>query len=130
MNGKTGRHKGVLLTELVISLTILGMLVAGLGLSLHGFARFNHYQLVRQHCIAAAQAQLESLAVTGERISEEDIARLWPEVSVSTKKSPGTGQWSGLELVEVAAVGKSFRKEVKIEFSRYFPGGAPLVEGK
>ncbi len=130
MSGRNKRYRGFLLTELVVSMTILGILVAGLALSLHGFAKFNRYQLVRQQCIAAAQAQLESMAATGSPIPDEDIGRLWSNLTVDIKKSSGTGQWSAMQLVEVTAVGKSFRKEVKIQLSRYFPGDAPPVEGK
>jgi len=130
MSGKNKRYEGFLLTELTVSMTILGILVAGLALSLHGFAKFNRYQLVRQQCITAAQAQLESMAATGEPVPDEDFDRLWPNLSVSIEESPGIGQWSSMELVEVTAVGKSFRKEVTIQLSRYFPGDAPPAEGK
>ena len=130
MSGKNKRHEGFLLTEMVVSMTVLAMLLAGLALSLHGIAKFNHYQLVRQKCIAAAQAQLESIAAAGGPISDEDIAGLWSNISVSTEKSPGTGQWSSMELVQVTAVGRSFRKEVKIQLSRYLPAEQPTDEGK
>ncbi len=130
MSGKNKRHSGFLLTEMTVSLTLLGMLLAGLALSLHGIAKFNHYQLVRQKCIAAAQAQLESIAVTGGPIPEQDFAGLWSNISVSTEKSPGNGQWSSMELVEVTAIGRSFRKEVKLQLSRYLPARQPTDEGK
>ncbi len=130
MSGKNQRHEGFLLTEMVVSMTILGMVLAGLALSLYGFAKFNHYQLVRQKCIAAAQAQLESIAVTGGPIPEQDFAGLWSNISVSTEKSPGNGQWSSMELVEATAVGRSFRKEIKIQLSRYLPVRQPTDEGR
>ena len=130
MSAENKRYEGFLLTELVVSMTVMGILLAGLALSLHGFAKFNRYQLVRQQCIAAAQAQLESLTATDRPIPNEDFARLWSNLTVSIERSPGIGQWSAMQLVEVTAVGKSFRKEVKIQLSRYFPGDAPLAEGK
>jgi type II secretory pathway pseudopilin PulG len=130
MLGKNNRYRGFLLTEIVVSMTILGILVAGLAMSLHGFAKFNRYQLVRQQCIAAAQAEIESIAATGGPIPDEDLARLWSNIAVSVEKSAGTGQWLQMELVEVTAVGKSFRKEVKIQLSRYFPADKPAAEGK
>lgn len=130
MSGKNKRHSGFLLTEMTVSMTLLAMLLAGLALSLHGVAKFNHYQLVRQKCIAAAQAQLESIAATGGLISDENLAGLWSNISVSTDRSPGDGQWSSMELVEVTALGKSFRKEVKIRLSRYLPTRQPTDDGK
>lgn len=130
MSGRNKTRKGFFLTEMTVSLIIMAMLLAGLALSLHGSAKFNRYQLVRQKCIAAAQAELESLAATGGPIPDEDFVRLWPNISVSTTKSSGTGQWSSMQLVEVTAVSRSFRKEVKIQLSRYFPGDSLPAEGK
>jgi len=121
---------GFLMAEIMVALTIIAILLAGLALSLNGMAKFNHYQLVRQQCIAAAQAQLDSLTATGKSISDEDFQRLWPELRVSIEETEGSGQWQGMELVEVTASGKSFRKQVQIRLSRYIPGDAPLTEGK
>lgn len=111
--------RGFLLTETIVAMSLLGLLLAGLALSLHGMAKFNRYQLIRQRCIAAAQAQLDSIAATGEPLSDDDVNRLWPGISVSIKKSSGAGQWQGLERLEVTAGGKSFRKDVEIRLSRY-----------
>lgn len=119
MSDKSKKISGFLLSEVMVALTILGILLAGFALSLHGFAKFNHYQLVRQRCIAAAQAQIDSIAATGKQIRDEDFKRLWPKLSVSIKTSAGTGQWQGTNLVEVTASGKSFRNEVEVKLSRY-----------
>ena len=127
---KNIRHGGFLLAEMTVSLTILAMLLASVAFSLNGIAKFNSYQLVRQQCVAAAQAELDSLSATGKSIPDEDVSRIWPRISVSIKKSTGLGQWKGTELVEVTASGRSFRKEVKIQLSRYFPADIPLAEGK
>ncbi|MFQ6034584.1 MAG: hypothetical protein ACE5NM_01900 [Sedimentisphaerales bacterium] len=119
MPDRSARHGGFLLSEITIGLTVLGILLVGFALSLHTFAKFNRYQLVRQRCIAAAQAQLDSIAVTGRPIPAEDFKRLWPKLTVSIKNSAGTGQWAGIQLVEVTTKGKSFRNEVKVRLSRY-----------
>ena len=123
-------YGGFLLAEIIVALTILSMLLAGVAFSLNGMAKFNRYQLIRQQCIAAAQAQLDSLTATGKSISDEDFQRLWPELRVSIEETEGSGQWQGMELVEVTASGKSFRKQVQIRLSRYIRREIPLDEGK
>lgn len=119
MSDKKKKHGGFTLIEIMVGLAVLGMVLVGLALSLNGFAKFNRYQWMRQHCIAAAQAELDSIAVTGEAIREEDFVRLWPNLTVSIKESAGAGQWEGMKLVEVKASGKSFSKEVKVQLCRY-----------
>jgi len=126
------------MTEIIIALSVLGLLLAGLGVSLAGFARFNRYQLTRQQCIAAAQAQLESIAATGQPIPGEDLTRLWPALTVSIRQTPGAGQWQGLTLVEVTASDKpalsvvegSRRKNMEIQLSRYVRRDNLSAEGK
>ncbi len=130
MSDKNGKKGGFMLTEMIVAATLLGILLVGLALSLHGFARFNRYQLVRQRCIAAAQAELDSITATGTPIRNEDFKRLWPKLTVSIQSSPGTGQWQGLKLIEVTANGKSFRKEVKVQLSRYVLGGESFAQGE
>jgi type II secretory pathway pseudopilin PulG len=123
-------YGGFLMTEIIVALTVLAMLLAGVAFSLNGMAKFNRYQLIRQQCIAAAQAELDSLTATGQSISDEDFSRLWPELRVSIKETEGTDQWRGMELVEVTASSKSFRKQVQIRLSRYILRNAPLSKGR
>ena len=125
MSRKKIRYGGFLMTEIIVALTVMAMLLAGLAFSMNGMAKFNRYQLVRQQCIAAAQGQIDSLTATGKPIEDEDFHRIWPELSVSIEKSAGEGQWQAAQLVEVTASGKSFRKEVKIELSRYISRDEP-----
>ena len=119
MSGTKKKFRGFSLTEIVVALAVLGMVLVGLALSLNAFAKFNRYQWMRQHCIAAAQAELDSIAVTGEAIRDEDFMRLWSNLNVSIKESAGAGQWEGMRLVEVTASGMSFSKEVKVQLCRY-----------
>ncbi len=119
MSDRNKKYRGFLLTEFVCSLVVLGIILGCLAISLNGFRKFNHYQLVRQRCISAVQAELDSIAVTGREISEEDFKRLWPRLSVSVEKTAGTGQWEGLELVSVKAKANSFNNNVEVELSRY-----------
>ena len=125
MSRKKRRYGGFLLAEITVGLTVLAMLLAGVAFSMNGMAKFNRYRLVRQQCIAAAQAELDSLTATGKPIQDEDFNRIWPQLSVSIEKSAGQGQWQASQLVEVTASGKSFRKEVIIELSRYISRDEP-----
>jgi type II secretory pathway pseudopilin PulG len=117
------RNHGFVMTELIVSLGILAMLLVTFAISLDGFRRLNHYHLTRQHCVSAAQATLDSIAVTGAVIDEGDMKRLWPDVSIQIDESEGTGQWKGLKLVSVTATGTSLNKKTKVRLSRYFSKG-------
>ena len=130
MSLKKRRYGGFLFAEMTVSLTVIAMLLAGIAFSLNGIAKFNHYQLIRQQCIAAAQAELDSLTATGKPINDEDFSLIWPRLKVSIEKSAGQGQWQGIELVKVTTTGKYLRKQVTIELSRYIAEYEPLAEGK
>jgi len=130
MSRKKRRYSGFLFAEMTVSLTVIAMLLAGVAFSLNGIAKFNHYQLIRQQCIAAAQAELDSLTATGKQIKDEDFSRVWPQLNVSIEKSAGQRQWQGAQLVKVTTTGKYLRKQVTIELSRYILRDELLAEGK
>ncbi len=121
------RHsqRGFLMAEMIVAMIVLAALLVSFGLALHGFKQFNHYQWTRQQCVAAAQAQLDSLTVMGSPILEEDLQRLWPRVTLVTSRSPGLDQWQGLDHHEVIGQAPSFHRVVKVTLSRY---GAPLTQ--
>jgi len=116
---KNNRYRGYLFAEMMAALAVMGVLLVGFAVSLNGFRRFNHYQLVRQRCIAAAQAHLDSITERGKPLNDEDFKRLWPKLTVSVQESPGVDQWQGLKLAEVAVHGRSFNKRVQVKLSRY-----------
>jgi len=125
MSHKKRKSGGFLFAEIAVSLAVIAILLACVAFSLNGIARFNHYQLVRQKCIAAAQAQLDCLTATGKPIEDEDFNRIWPQLTVSIEKSAGQEQWLGTQLVKVTTSGKYLRKQVTIELSRYISSDKP-----
>ena len=128
MFGKNKKYSGFFLTEIIVASAILGILLVGLAMSLYGFAKFNRYQLVRQQCIAAAQAELDSITTTGKPIPDEDFKRLWPKLDVNIKSSAGTDHWQAIVLVEVTTNGMSYNKEVKVKLARYVLESKTLAE--
>ena len=130
VSAKSSKYRGYLFAELIAALAVTGVLITCFAISLDGFRRFNHYQLVRQHCIAAAQAQLDSISKMGKPVGDEDFNGLWPKLAVSIQQSPGTEQWKGLQLVEVTVGGQSFNKQVQVKLSRYILEDKFLTEGK
>ncbi len=117
---KNTRHNGFLLIEMMVALAVLVVILSCMALTLKAFRKINKYQLVRQQCISASQAQLDCLEVTGRPISEDDLKRLWPKLSVKIEQSDGTGQWQGLKLIKVRAAAKADNKDVSVELARFF----------
>lgn len=128
MSAKNIKHKGYLLTEILVSIAVLGILTLTFAISLNGFARFNRVQLVRQQCTAAAQAQLDNIATMGKPVSDEDFHRLWPKLNVSIKQTDGIGQWQGLNLIQVETSGMAFNRPVKVQLSRYIAAESLSIE--
>ena len=121
--------RGFVMTEVIVSVVTLGMIVTGLGFMLAGFTRFNGTQWARQQCLAAAQAQLDSLTATGRLLSEAEIERLWPGMIVSTRRTPGAGPWEGLDRVEVTATKKNYPLRATVLLARYVIPSSSEDEG-
>jgi type II secretory pathway pseudopilin PulG len=120
MAAKRIRIRGIMMTELIISMAVLGTLFVLFAISLNGFKRLNNNQLVRQRCVSAGQAELDSIAATGSALDGNDLERLWPGMSIRIDESDGTGQWKDLKLITVTAQATSFNKKVEVRLSRYF----------
>ena len=107
------------MAELIVTFTLLSLIVAGLAVSIHGFGLFNRYQLARQQCIAAAQAQLDSITARAVTVEAAECERLWPGVQISVERHPGTGSWAGLQRVEVTATAQAGPRQAKVQLARY-----------
>jgi type II secretory pathway pseudopilin PulG len=123
------RCRGFLLSELIVTLALLGLIIAGLVVSMNGFALVNDYQWARQRCTAAARAQLDSLAATGRQIEPPELQRLWPGVEVTVDRSPGVGSWEGLDLVRVTASAQPGPRKITVSLVRYGAGSEPGARG-
>ncbi len=113
------RQCGFITTELIVGTALLGVALTGLAVSLRGFSLFNHYEWSRQQCVAAAEAQLDSLAATGQPMDQAQFARLWPELEVSIDRMAGQGPWESLELVRVTAAAQGDTRKARVRLERY-----------
>jgi len=122
--------KGFLTTELIVSMAIIGLIIVGLTVSLSGFGSFNDLQWARQRCLAAAQAQLDSITATGTPLSPDEMVRLWGRaVDVSVASEPGEGQWQNLTLVRVTASAQPGPRRTTVHLARYVRARPALGQG-
>ena len=112
--------------EVITALGLLAVIMVCLSLSAWTFRKLNTVQLRKQQCLSAAQAQLDSIAMTGEPIAQNNLDRLWDGIEIAVAEQEGNGEWKGLKLLKVTAVGIVNGREIKIELSRYLAseGGA------
>ncbi|HOM77135.1 MAG TPA: hypothetical protein PLX18_05925 [Anaerohalosphaeraceae bacterium] len=110
---------GFLTIEMFVTLALLMMLFVLLTDTLLQTGRLNRTQWAEQMCLAAVQAQLDSLTARGKPLDPADCRRLWPAVDMTVQLSPGEGPWAGLTKADVQAEQRIFRKTIRIRQSRY-----------
>jgi type II secretory pathway pseudopilin PulG len=113
------RRRAFLATEMLVALSILGIVMTGLALTLHSVGRFHRLLWCRQQCLAACQAQIDSLISTGHGLDPNALSVLWPRVSTDVEIRSGQGQWQGLDRVKVTASIPDGGHTVRMTLSRY-----------
>jgi hypothetical protein len=121
MVAENSKYRGLMMVELIVSFAVLGMIMIAFAISLDGFRRLNYYHFTKQRCVSAAQATLDSIAITGTPIDKADVVRLWPGINIKIEESDGTGQWKGFKLVTVSAHKNVRNKKISVRLSRYIP---------
>ena len=116
---KKNRHKGFMLTELIVVLIALTAILVSFSVLLSHVRDFGKYNLIRQHCIQAANAQLDNITATSKPLTDEKIKSLWDKVATEIEITDGQGQWGGLKLVKVKSTSFFRKKEITIELARY-----------
>lgn len=124
MISKGRKNDGWMMTELIVAMTLLGMLLVALASALDDFRRLNHYHLTKQRCASASQATLDSIAASGVLLAEGDLERLWPGMNIAIEQQQGSGQWEEMVLLEVTAGCQSLNKNVEVRLCRYFEQSA------
>ena len=122
LSGKARTRCGWIIAENILALSLLGALLAGLGMAQGQGRKFNAIMLTRQRCVAAAQAQLDSIAATSHPLADGKIGELWGGVRVVIEQTDGQGQWAGFRLVKVTASASSGGRDVNVVLTRYLSG--------
>jgi type II secretory pathway pseudopilin PulG len=102
-----------------VTIALLGLIAAGMLVLISATAGNNRRLHATQRCLAAAQAQLDSLAATGAPLADADVARLWPGVRVTADESAGEGDWASLRLLSVTAATEIDSRPVRVTLRRY-----------
>jgi type II secretory pathway pseudopilin PulG len=107
--------------ELVVAMAVLLTIMAALGSVLYSTGNYNRILWARQQCLAAGQAQLDSIAKTGRPLPSADLERLWPGIRCTVEAAPGTGPWQALRQVRIQVNTRVRNKSVEVVCCRYLP---------
>lgn len=116
-------HQGWITIEMISVVGVLLLIGVGLATLLGVTKRFNAEQMARMRCLAAAQAELDSLVVRGTGLGEDQVQRLWPGVALQVQRSAGQGDWEGLDRIEITAERalRGTRRTAQVRLVRYMP---------
>jgi len=116
-------HQGWITIEMISVVGVLLLIGDHLATLLGVTKRFNAEQMARMRCLAAAQAELDSLVARGTGLGEHQVQRLWPGVALQVQRAPGQGDWEGLDRLEVIAERalRGTRRTVQVRLVRYMP---------
>jgi hypothetical protein len=117
------KHQGSITIEVITAIFLLLVLTTALLTSLRFYGYYNRLQWTRQRCLAAAQAQLDTLMIQNTPLSREDIERLWPGVKCTIEKQPGQAEWKGLDLYTTTTTAQVHKHIVSIQMKRYIKCG-------
>ena len=118
------RHReGWVLVEAIVSVGVMGTMLAVLTIAQGRFGTFNAVQLARERCVAASQAELDSIAATGDPLGPQQRAQAWGGVRTKIEQAPGEGDWAGMTRVKVTASTTVKGRDVTIALHRYLLPG-------
>ena len=123
MTGSRRRWGGWILTEALVSLGVTGVLMGVLAAAQSRSGTFNALQLARERCIAAGQAEIESIAATGAPLEPGQREKAWRGIRTNIERTPGEGDWAGMTLLKVTASTTVKGRGVTITLHRYVLAG-------
>ena len=109
----------MLSVEVAVAISVLLTIVGVIAAMNDSFGKLNNHLWAQHTCNAAAQAQMDSIAVTGEPIEPAKFALLWPSVTCQIQTADGTGQWQGMTEVRLFLSRTVGKKEIHVAARRY-----------
>jgi len=116
------RRGGWLVVELLVGLSLIALIAGALAVVRFQARELEALQVLKQQCLAAGQAQLDSISATGGALPAADVKRLWPGVTTIVARADGAGDWAGLTRVTVTAAARRKQRTIRVELARYVPG--------
>ncbi len=126
---KTNHNKkrtGTLSIEMFVAVSVMAVLIGVLATIGSSFKKLDNQLWLQHTCSAAGQSQIDALATTGKAIDEETFGRLWPNVTCSIEVTEGTGDWHGLQLIQLHLTATSRGKTVELLIARYISANKEL----
>lgn len=119
---KNRRNNGLISIEIVVAISVLAAIIGVLLALSRSFGKLNEYLWAKQTCSNAGQAQMDAIDATGKPIDATTFEQLWPGVTCKINTSNGTGQWEGLQQIDLTLSKKVKKhKDVRIRLIRYLP---------
>jgi type II secretory pathway pseudopilin PulG len=119
------RRGGWSIVELVVAMGVIAMMATAYATTTHHVGVFNRIQAARQNCTAAAQAELDAIAATGNPLDAQQVEQLWPGVTVHVDRQATAGTWEGNVLLTVTAATHVEDRDISVVLKRYIPEASP-----
>lgn len=109
-----------ILIDLAVALTVCGLLVGGLLMTVSNYAKARRYYALHQTVAWAADAQLQRILAGAEPDSQPPGGTIRSDIVLSASVTPGIDAWQGMELVAVtASIHPKHWKPIRVESRAY-----------
>ncbi len=113
-------RRGWLMVDLMVTLAVLLALTGAMAAIAHSAGRANRVLWAKQQAIAAVEAQLDCLTLTGAPLPKAELTRLWPGVTITVTLTPVEA--AGLVRAEATAAYRVKTRTTTVTGCRYIVG--------
>ncbi len=117
------RHRGFIALELIISIGVAAMLAGVVWKIVDDYARAHDYFAVHRRVQLAVESKMEQFRANAAIPREGTWTEREEAVTLEISRTPATGAWAGLNLVEIwAKTTARHGRTVTFALSAYLPG--------